>query len=367
MKKSVLLLTFLFIFTSIILPQEIIENPKKPMSKNAGRVLNLEEVFRITDESSEFYFKHPRDLKIAPDGSLFIIDYEQLLQFDSNGNFIKNFFKKGQGPGELSFISSYCFKDQNIIIHNRTPNKIVWFDFNGNLINEFRIHGELPRRSDFRLFYNNTYYFIKSDSPYTKGKIDLIDSPQVLVAITQDRDEVKSLISFPIKIFAIGARGQGAAWYELSSLITALFKDKYLFISHTREYLLKLYDVESQKFLRSFNRDYKRVKTPKDSKEGGIGWAGKFYSPPRQKYMSDIRNLFVFNGLLWVVTSTINKKKGDLIDVFNFDGEFIDSFFINPKGYLMTAHKDSIFVLKRDEAENFQIVKYKIIDGNQMP
>jgi hypothetical protein len=131
--------------------------------------------------------------------------------------------------------------------------------------------------------------------------------------------------------------------------------------------LLKLYDVESQKFLRSFNRDYKRVKTPKDSKEGGIGWAGKFYSPPRQKYMSDIRNLFVFNGLLWVVTSTINKKKGDLIDVFNFDGEFIDSFFINPKGYLMTAHKDSIFVLKRDEAENFQIVKYKIIDGNQMP
>jgi uncharacterized membrane protein len=98
-----LIFSFLFIFTSIIFSQEIIENPKRPTSENAGRVLNLEEVFCITDESGEFYFKYPRDLKIAPDGSMFIIDYEQLLQFDSNGNFIKNFFKKGMSDRRFQF------------------------------------------------------------------------------------------------------------------------------------------------------------------------------------------------------------------------------------------------------------------------
>jgi len=55
-------------------------------------------------------------------------------------------------------------------------------------------------------------------------------------------------------------------------------------------------------------------------------------------------------------------KKGCLIDVFNFDGEFIDSFYVNFKGSLMNAHKDSIFVMEKDEEENLQIVKYRITE-----
>lgn len=359
MRKIVLLFLSIFAFSGVILAQSIIENLKKPISKNAGRVLKFEEEFRITDESGEFYFKSPRNLKVAPNGSIFIIDKEQLLQFDSKGNFIQNFFKKGQGPGEISNISDYCFQDKNIIVHNRTPNKILWFDFNGELINEFRIH-QVARGLDFQLFYNNIYYFFKSGFLETGGKIELMDSPQVLVAITQDRDEVKDLISFPIKTFAIGAQGAGAAWYDISSLIKTSYKDKYLFISHTREYLLKLYDVESQKLLRSFKRDYKRIKTPRGYKGGGIGFAGKSYSPPYQEFMSDVQNLFVFNELLCAMTSTIEKGKGRLIDAFNFDGKFVDSFYINPKGVLIAAHKDSIFVLKEAEDETFQIVKYTI-------
>jgi len=39
MKKSVLLLSLLFVFTSIIVAQEMIENPDKPLSKKAGRIL----------------------------------------------------------------------------------------------------------------------------------------------------------------------------------------------------------------------------------------------------------------------------------------------------------------------------------------
>jgi len=361
MKRPTFILTFIFIFSSIIFAQEVIENPEKPISKNAGRVLKLEEELRITDESGEFYFKYLRNLKVAPDGSIFIVDVEQLLQFDSAGNFIQNFFKKGQGPGELSSISDYFFQDKNVIIHDRRLNKILWFDFKGKLINEFRIY-EQSGLLRFQLFYNNTYYFFKSGFPDTEGKIDVMDSPQVLVAITQDKDEVKDLISFPIKIFAIGAQGAGAASLGISSLITTPYKDKYLFISHTREYLLKLYDVESQKLLRSFKRDYKRVKTPRDYKGGTIGWSGKGYSPPRQEYMSDVNNLFVFNDLLWVVTSTKKKKKGILIDVFNFDGKFIDSFYLNLNGRLVATNKDSIFVLEKNEDENFQIVKYKIIE-----
>jgi len=360
MKKLVLLFSILFIFTSIILTQEVIENPQKPLSKNAGRVLRLEEELRITDESGEFYFKYLRNLKVAPNGSIFVVDVDQLLQFNSAGNFIQNFFKKGQGPGELSSISDYFFQNKNVIIHDRRLNKILWFDFKGKLINEFRIY-EQSGLLRFQLFYNNTYYFFKSGFPDTGGKPTLVDSPQVLVAMTQDKNEIKELISFPIKIFAMGAQG-GGGFVGVSRLITTPYKDKYLFISHNREYLLKLYDVKSQKILRSFKRDYKRIKTPKDYRGGGFTIGGKGYSPPRPEYMSDVNNLFVFNELLWIMTSTKDEEKGYLIDVFNVDGKFIDSFYLNLNGRFIATHKDSIFVREEDEDGNVQIIKYRIIE-----
>jgi hypothetical protein len=59
--------------------QAIIENPATPLAKNAGRVLKLREVWRITDEGGAFYFKSPHNLQIAKNGSIFIADREQLL------------------------------------------------------------------------------------------------------------------------------------------------------------------------------------------------------------------------------------------------------------------------------------------------
>ena len=94
MRKIVLLFLSFFIFSPAILTQTIIENPEKPLSKNAGRVLKLEEIFRINDIGADFYFKRPMKLKIASDGSIFIVDEEQLLKFSADGKFIKNLYKK---------------------------------------------------------------------------------------------------------------------------------------------------------------------------------------------------------------------------------------------------------------------------------
>lgn len=71
MRKTGFLVFSIFVFFSILLPQTIIKNPEKPLSKNAGRVLKLQEVLRITDESGDFYFKYPRDFMVAYDGSIF--------------------------------------------------------------------------------------------------------------------------------------------------------------------------------------------------------------------------------------------------------------------------------------------------------
>lgn len=49
MKKCVLLFSFPLVSTSIVHVQIVIENPKMPSSQNAGRIVHLAEVMRITD------------------------------------------------------------------------------------------------------------------------------------------------------------------------------------------------------------------------------------------------------------------------------------------------------------------------------
>ena len=357
MRKVVLRLLFFLIITSVMYAQEIIENPKNPTNLNARRILNIQEMLRITDEGGEFYFKYPTNVKVAPDGTIFMYDREQLLRFDENGKFIHNFYIKGQGPGELNIVRDYTFKDGTLIVFNRNPSKIVWFDFEGELLNDVRIY-DISGSLYFKFLKDDTFYFFKSGYPQSEGKTMIMDMPQVLITLDQDGKNEKELTSFNTKVFATSG-----AWSGMSILISIPYKKRYLFVSHTREYLVKLYDTEAQMTLRSFTRKYKRVKPPKDQRFGGIyGRDGKRIGPPIPEFFADISAMFMFKDLLWVRTSTKDEEKGYLIDVFNLEGKFVDSFYLNIDGSLVSTHEDFIFVRESDEDENIHIVKYKIIE-----
>ena len=104
------------------------------------------------------------------------------------------------------------------------------------------------------------------------------------------------------------------------------------------------------------------VKTPKNHKGAAIIIEGKRYGPEQEKFLSDVVNLFVFNEQLWVMTSTGDERKRPLIDVFDIDGKFVDSFFLDITGTLLATHNDSVFVREKDEDELIHLVKYKVID-----
>jgi len=129
MTKIITAISSILIFCSALIGQTVIENPEKPVSKNAGRVVELTELMRIDDIGGEFFFKYPRNPKVSNDGHLFVLDYEQLLEFDTKGVFVRNYFKKGQGPGEMPEIADYFLVDKMLIVHDRRLLKIIWFDF----------------------------------------------------------------------------------------------------------------------------------------------------------------------------------------------------------------------------------------------
>lgn len=354
--KNKLLIFSLLLLPLILHSQLVIENPEDPSNPEAGRTLEIQEVLRITDEGGQFFFQYPRDIKVGPDGSIFIYDQEQLLRFDEKGKFIHNYFKKGQGPGELNFIRNYGFKDNKIVVLNTNPYKLVWFDFDGDLLDDVKIQ-ESSGSLHFQFLKDDTLYFFKSDFPRTEGKPAVVDMPQVLITQDEKGQNEKELVSFNTRGYATGG-----AFAGISRLISLPYKRRYLFVSHTQEYLVKLYDTEAGKTLRSFTRKYKRVKPPEDYRPAGIYSSdGKRLGPPPPEYLDDINQFYTFKDRLWVRTSTKDEEKGYLIDVFDMDGVYTDSFYLDIDGSFVATHGDFIFTRERDENELIRVVKYKVL------
>ena len=56
-------------------------------------------------------------------------------------------------------------------------------------------------------------------------------------------------------------------------------------------------------------------------------------------------------------TSTKDEKKGMLFDLFDKEGIYIDSFWVNVNGTVIATHEDFFFVREQDEEGNISIVK----------
>ena len=143
-------------------------------------------------------------------------------------------------------------------------------------------------------------------------------------------------------------------WAHFNSVLSE--DGKYLFVSNTRNYLITLLDLEKGEILRTFERKYKRVKYEKNK------WDKEFYKlyhPPEKKFEDDILDLFINNGFLWVKTSTRNKEKVILFDVFNFKGSYLEKSYINLKGELMAMHGDFAFAIERNIDGKFKVNMFR--------
>jgi len=305
MKRLLVIILFIFNFVFSASAQDIIENPEKPLSKNAGRIVELKEVMRIDDIGGDYYFQSPHNIKVAPDGSLFVTERVQLIHFDPDGKFIRNYFKNGQGPGEMQAIGDYFFADNHLLVQDRRLQKILRFDFNGEFIREFRIQN-LPIFTRLHLYYKNNYYFFRHRMPSTDGKPSVIDVPYDLIFAVEGGQEIEKLMTLPVESFAVSS-GRGGAMASIAELITIPFREKYLVLCHTQDYLIKIFDVQSQEIIRSFRRTYERVKVPEGRQVGArIGSGGKTYTAPR-KYLNDISKFLEVNNNLWIMTSSSDK------------------------------------------------------------
>jgi len=357
MKKIFLLHLLSFFFGGALLAQGIIENPDKSLAKNGGRVLELKEVWRITDEGSEFYFKYPHSLKITSDGSIFLAEAEQFLKFSPEGKFVKNLYKKGQGPGEIEREFTYYIYENEIFIEDLNSGRLWRTDLDGNFLGQINLGGKGYR--DFIGVRPDSLVFLKSVWPPLEERTGkLMDILDTVALVSKDGKPIKDVHTFRLKMFLAP---RAARSWDYSQ--RALSQDgKWLFGYHGREYLIEVLDFDKGEIIRRFNRKYPHVKHLEETWEADFR---KKYNAPRIEFESDVREILLNGDRLWVKTSTKDKNKGDLFDVFDAEGRFLDSFYLGAGRTLLAAVGDTIFVLEKDPEENLILTKYIIIRSGE--
>ena len=353
MKKLAVMLS-LFVFWRTQLPaQTIIENPEKPLAKNAGRVLKLNEIFRITDEGGQFYFKYPGEMRLSSDGHIFIADENELLKFSPDGKFIKNLFKKGQGPGEITSDFAYFIHDNKIVIYDFMTIKIIQTDLNGELIKQTKIDTG-PYNGFYGVFKNWLVFLKDIFPPPSERKSKLQDMPCAIRLVSLDGKIENESHAFQRQMFF---RPSGfTSWTRWYSILSE--DGSRLYVTHTREYLIETLDLNKGQVVNRFNRKYPSVKYKER------GWEQKFYkefNAPKIRFEIDVSGLFLNRDSLWVRTSTSDKEKGDLFDVFDSEGRFIDSFYLGAGRTLLNSTENIVYILEKDKVENYLLIKYKIM------
>jgi hypothetical protein len=354
------------------LAAQVIENPAKPMAKNAGRVVAPEEVLAISDEgTSEFYFKWPHALAAGPDGSLILLDVEQALRFDRNGRFLGNFFKKGQGPGEVNNASAILAVGPRLVIHSPHPNKLVFFGPAVTFEKELSIRRDEQGLLRAVFYQAPAFYMMSTEFPKTSGDPDIVDRSETIIAVDAATAEAKTLAAFITKAFVVTGDG-GAGMISIINLIAAPFGDRLIAVIHTEDYLIKLYDPAADAIVREFRRTFPRVKgrpLTAAEKKGGVIINDKHYTRPVRKFENDLKNLLVRDNAIWAVTSTRDGAKGVLIDIFDGEGVYRDCFWLKlpdpALGSILSPGQSALdgeflWVVERSEDETFAIKKYRI-------
>ena len=113
-------------------------------------------------------FNRPSDVLVAPNGSIFVADGHggdsnaRIVKFDKDGNFIKQWGKKGSGPGEFDTPHGLVLDPQGrLLVADRGNSRIQVFDREGKFITEWKQWG---RPSGIALDRSGTLYAADSES-----------------------------------------------------------------------------------------------------------------------------------------------------------------------------------------------------------
>jgi hypothetical protein len=373
--KKILFTTLIFLIalTCLIAQGSVKNNPANPVglkNQKSIRDLQLTKVMEIMDGQEDFFFKKPRYIKISLKGDVFIYDENHLYQFDSKGKYIKDFFVKGEGPGELNYFSNFFLRDNTIIMGGIMPSKVIIKNISdGSLISEFKIVKAKTFGTLLNTIKNNFYFTYTDNINFGKIKTGIQNASNKFMFADSKGAVTEQKLSFSTRSTLIKIASKKSVMISINAitrLLTSFAPDNTLYLAHTERYMINQIDFLNQKIIRKFKRKYKPVDYIKPKKDNKTKNPESLY---KRKYFNDVLLLKTYKDKLLVFTSTIDAKRGILVDVYNKQGDYIDRFYLNLPGLdhqeilskrPVTFQDGYLWTSFKDEDDNPIIAKYRI-------
>jgi len=334
--------------------------------------VEMKELLRIVEQPEAFFFASPDPPQVDELGFIWVADKDQLLLFSPQGKFIRNFFKKGQGPGELTDMSGFIPERDRVLVFNRYPHKMIAFGREGNVLQETAISQMLGYASLLGS-WEGRFYFIREYYQGTGGRAVFIDIPVRLLSVAPDEADARVEGPwFPRRYFV-----RDTSWIKnVHFLQTARADETTFLIAYNGNYDIYRLDLNRMEISPFLSRKYRKVrirpewKTPRD----------KFRAPSQtftktevkvfeHDVLDDVLKIWVLRGKTWILTSTFDEKnrlvRVDLYDLKK--ASFLGSLWLPlPRGLewmrlsyaRITLHESGFYVIVPVETSALELVRY---------
>jgi hypothetical protein len=347
------------------------------LAENAGRVVQLEEVLRIRDDGDTAIFRVPRKLALGSDGSLYFHDFaegDRLYRYGPDGKLIFKALKTGQGPGECQRAANFLLDGDRVRVQAWSPPKIMDFGLDGRYKREIPTDDTKGSHSMFLI--EGRIYALRDEIPHSQAisRTGLITTPYTLYEISPDFKSWKKLCDFPVR-HSIRRDPLGRpSWIRLD-MIEATAGGPFVYVVHAAEYRIDQFDLRSGRVERVFRRAYERRRLEAEGDED-MDPGAKRDVDASDVPSFDVLEIHAVGDRLWAFTSTMAERgNGRLVDVFDADGRFVDSFTLEfPDRALRHSYSKGLvtadgfyFVPEQDEDGLVSIGKYRIPDAGLFP
>jgi len=361
MKRTILVFFGIGLLAAFSRAEQMRTNPAQPLHRHPDRILKLTEVLRIPIEGEEYFYEGARDVQLDNKGNLYICDSassarkSHLLKFSPDGRFLKDLYRQGEGPGEIQSTYDFAVNGSNVFLYDSMKRKIVVEDSDGNYKTQF--NKEASPFDTFYGIYEEWLVFGRRIYPLERKTSRLYDIKNAIILLSKDGKIEKEIGAFNNQMFFISL-SQGGGMMSGDPFQAALGDDR-MFNNLSQDYRIQILDLKSGKTAGQWTRDYPRIEHAEKD------WEKKFvsqFNAPKRRFENDITDLLYGGGFLWVRTSTESKDKGLLYDLFDSQGRFVDSFFINIKGRVLRIAEGFLYAshYESDAEPVAALVKYRI-------
>jgi hypothetical protein len=365
MRKALWFFGILFIVVHLLMSE--VKNADRPLRGEWD--FNPDKAWEIDSAGSDV-FGIPANMQVSDEDYLYVYDKENKKNyiFDSDGNFIKTFGVKGQGPGEARDQSSLFLIDDKLLIVD--VGRIHYFRLDGTYLH-----------SVVNSLYSRRPVLFLSEHEFLAVSLGVFEAPDFKAQIKRinlESGQVTVIADFEIFQGGIGRAGKMVGSLivpGLTPLMTVGYGEGRLYYGRSDSYKIQVIDL-SGKLLKTFFLDRKKKKVPEDVKKKYFGRYSSMSKQALDQIIATTPNETTFfcriethQGLIYVFVPDISRHNRLKIDIFSPEGEYLyrgdlsiedHLTMMEPQIYNPYIKDEFIYVSVLDENDNVKIIKYRI-------